>query len=862
MKRIGGRGAAPRGSDRRRVAWWARLRKRSDEGFILLETIIALSVITIIMGAVGAEFVGAMASTTKQRSEQVAVQISDSEAERVRSLHASDLVTGRDAASVAAQFASAPTAVQPWLSTMNQISDSKATTGSGKTATLPTSASSAAPSSLQKPDNTTYTVLDYLGSCYIASGGTDCGKSKTAGSIPYMRDVIAVTWNGDGCDSTPCAYVTTTLLSATSDQTFQVNQQLPPAPTLTDLNETVAVGDTLTVDDGTAIQLAVDDGKGVPPFTWALKTGSTLPTNLAMSPTGLISSTGSIGAPSGTINTQVVVTDAFLRSATMTIHWTVEPQLQVTSTNPQSGLYKVALSPTVTLAASGGDGAPYKWSDPGSTLPPGLTLSSGGVVSGTPTATGVYNVSVQVVDKGGKRSAIGFFTWTVTYPPVAASNPGTQTNTINTAISPLTLSTSGGDGNFQWSDPTGSLPAGLTMTSAGVISGTPTTLQNYNVSLQVTDPTAGTTSDYTKTVSFTWKVVTAPTVTAPANQTSSVGSPITGSRAITLTTNCPNSPCTYALNNKAPGGLTVSNTGVISGTISGASGSYTGITVTVTDRQGVTATSATFTWTVNPAPALSSPGSQNTPRQTAVSLDMSTRASGGTGAYTYSQSGLPSGLSINSSTGKITGTTANVNSVSSVTVTITDSTGATSSTTFNWYVSNLAISVPNQTTYKSVSRSIDLDNYTTGGNGSYTYTVTGLPSWLTYNSSTHVISGTSPTTASSPSIGVKVVDANGATVNGSFTWTAITTTTLTMSNISNQTSNRGNADSLTVSASGGTSPYTYSINKLPAGLSLNTSSGLISGTPSSRGTTSGIIVTVTDSTGATATSNSFSWTVS
>ena len=269
-------------------ALWRRLRERlagrDDRGFVLLESIMALTVITIIMGAIGAEFVTAVASTSHQRDIQAAAQIGDSEAERVRSLHPSDLVLGRDATSVSNEFATAPTAVQPWLTTMNQISDSSATYPSGKTATLPTSASSAAPQTLQKPGATTYTVLDYLGQCYIPKTGTTCGAANSSGAIPYLRDVIAVTWTGSHCVPV-CSYITSTLISATTDQTFKINQQLPPAPTLTNLNKTIAVNDTVS------LQLTVDNGTGVAPFTWQMHSGSTLPTNLAISPTGLISGT-------------------------------------------------------------------------------------------------------------------------------------------------------------------------------------------------------------------------------------------------------------------------------------------------------------------------------------------------------------------------------------------------------------------------------------------------------------------------------------------------------------------------------------------------------------------------------------------
>ena len=81
---------------------------------------------------------------------------------------------------------------------------------------------------------------------------------------------------------------------------------------------------------------------------------------------------------------------------------------------------------------------------------------------------------------------------------------------------------------------------------------------------------------------------------------------------------------------------------------------------------------------------------------------------------------------------------------------------------------------------------------------------------------------------------------------------------VTANNPGNQTGTVGTAVSLQLSASGGTAPYTWTASGLPAGLSIS-SSGLISGTPTTAGT-SNVTVTAKDSTGATG-SASFTWTI-
>src|SRR5262249_31907875 len=85
---------------------------------------------------------------------------------------------------------------------------------------------------------------------------------------------------------------------------------------------------------------------------------------------------------------------------------------------------------------------------------------------------------------------------------------------------------------------------------------------------------------------------------------------------------------------------------------------------------------------------------------------------------------------------------------------------------------------------------------------------------------------------------------------------------LALANPGSRTSTVGTATSLTLSATGGTTPYTFSATGLPPGLSINASSGVISGTPTTAGTSS-VTATATDSpTPPHATpSQTFTWTV-
>jgi hypothetical protein len=150
--------------------------------------------------------------------------------------------------------------------------------------------------------------------------------------------------------------------------------------------------------------------------------------------------------------------------------------------------------------------------------------------------------------------------------------------------------------------------------------------------------------------------------------------------------------CTGTLSYSAtglPAGLSISSsTGVISGTASTAGTST--VTVTGKDSTGPTG-SATFTWTVG-SPAsnkvtVTNPGSQTGTVGTAASLQISATDSASGPTLSYSATGLPAGLSISSTTGLISGTPTTAAN-NTVTVTATDTTGATGSAAFTWDISS------------------------------------------------------------------------------------------------------------------------------------------------------------------------------
>jgi hypothetical protein len=146
--------------------------------------------------------------------------------------------------------------------------------------------------------------------------------------------------------------------------------------------------------------------------------------------------------------------------------------------------------------------------------------------------------------------------------------------------------------------------------------------------------------------------------------------------------------------------------------------------------------------------------------------------------------------------------------------------------------------------------------------GSLSYAATGLPAGLSISSSTGVISGT-PTKAGTSSVTVTGTDSTGPTGSATFTWNVgtVTSNTVTVTNPGSQAGTVGTAASLQIAATDSASGQTlaYSAAGLPAGLSISSSTGLISGTPTTAATSS-VTVTATDSTGASG-SATFAWTV-
>ncbi len=685
------------------------------------------------------------------------------------------------------------------------------------------------------PTITTSTVAaGDSGSAYSQSLASSGGTGTLTWAILSGSLPLGLTLN------TSTGAITGTIAATATSQTFTV-QLTDSAGKSSTQTYTITVNGAPSVatsslaggDTSTAYHQTVTTTGGTGPYTYAV-TGGSLPPGLTLnSTTGVIS-----GTPTATGSTTFTVTstDADGRTATKSLTVVVSGPPTVTTASLVGADNGTAYSQT--LAGTGGTG-PYTWAIASGAIPSGITLNTAtGVLSGTPSGVGSSTFTISMTDGAGT-------TVTKPFTVVVSADPSVTTSSLTGADKGAaysqTLAGTGGTGPYTWAIASGSLPAGLTLSPTGVVSGTPTATGSSTVSVRLTDA-----DGTTVTKSFTVVVSSSPTITTASLPPGDDAGPYSQTVAISGGTG----PYTFAVGAGAlPAGLSLNpTTGAVSGTPS-APGSST-VTVTATDADGVI-TSKTFTVII--ASPLGLAAGPLTGADSATPYGQIITATGGTGPFTYSvtSGSLPAGLTLNPTTGSLSGMPTGTGS--SFTVTVTDATGTTSSRAYTVPV-NADPTLP-ATTLGSADNGapVDVTVPVSGGSGPFTYSVTGgsLPPGLTLGSSTGTITGT-PTATGSATFTVKATDADGATTTQSYTMpvnAAPVVTTASMPAV-----DTGAPYNVTVTGSGGTGTYTYSVTggSLPAGLTLNPTTGAITGTPTGSGTST-FTVTLSDTDGGTAT---------
>ncbi|MBP5104143.1 beta strand repeat-containing protein [Pseudomonas protegens] len=494
----------------------------------------------------------------------------------------------------------------------------------------------------------------------------------------------------------------------------------------------------------------------------------------------------------------------------------------------------------ITLSLSGGAATSVAVSTAASH---GTATASGTSITYTPTAgySGSDTFAYTATNASGTSSPA---TVTITVsPPTLSVTPTTLPNGTQGSAYSQTLSASGGTAPYSYAITAGALPAGLTLnTSTGVISGTPSASGTANLTITATDANSATGARaYSLLINGLPPVAGAVSATVAANSSANpIPLNLSGGAATSVA----------VASAASHGTATASGTSITYTPAAGYSGSDT-FTYTATNASG-TSSPATVTLTVSPPTVTVTPATLPSGTQgSAYSQTLS--ASGGTAPYTYSvtNGSLPAGLTLNASSGVISGTPSS-NGTFPVTITATDANSASGSRAYSLLINGLPPVAGAVSATVAANSSANPITLNLSGGAASSVAVASAASHGTATASGTSISYT-PTTgySGSDSFTYTATNASGTSSPATVTLSiSAPTISLSPSSLGNGTVNSAYSSSL--SATGGTAPYSYSITSgsLPAGLSLNTSTGLLSGTPSASGSAN-LTITATDAYGAT-----------
>lgn len=514
------------------------------------------------------------------------------------------------------------------------------------------------------------------------------------------------------------------------------------------------------------------------------------------------------------------------------------PQIAPPSITTSTLLDSITGQPyTATFDATGGV-PPYTWTLVGSTAPPGLTLSTNGQLSGTPNAPGFYSFTVQVRDAGSRLATKGFSL--VEAAPLRVST--TQLIPVGNVglpyIGGFVVST-GGWGSTTWSlSATSSpLPAGLNFNSDGRFSGTPTAAGTFSPTVQVRDsgnpPQTG-----TGMVSFTIN-----------NEVFVVGGPglplaVVGvAYQVTFQAVGGTPPYAWAATSgQVPPGLTLSPSGVLSGTPQQDGSFLLGVVATDSSAPPKSSPTRFFFPAVNPTLQFTA-----TPLADAVvgRFYSPTLFIGGAPPYTarLSAGALPPGFSLSSPiqfTNPISGLPS-----------------TEGSTTFDLEVqdsSSPALSIRGPLTIRTVTRMNITTNSLSdglegraysatvtavGGMPPYTWIFTLLPAGLTGDPATGAISGVPSAPSQSDFAVFQVRDTTSPPQFDSRTVPLRIIGKLDVATSALPTLSVNSLVRIVLGSRGGIGPFSWSVvtGSLPAGLNLNPATGEISGTATTVETT-------------------------
>lgn len=587
-----------------------------------------------------------------------------------------------------------------------------------------------------------FSITIALGAPAFTSGGTASNTSvnvATANAYTAVAQFGTITYGISGQPPGLAIDSTTGIVSGTptsaAGSPYSASVSATNATSTT--NKTVVFNVVPAVGSATSVSLpsnyfgsyTIAAAPG-PAYTSCSHTG-VLPTGLSRSGCVISGTPTVVGGPTS-IN--VTGSNAFGTSASTTVQFTITLGLPVVTNSPltTTGGDSVLFTPYQMTGVNG----PITWSATG--LPSGLNISSGGLITGTPAlgSAGVYPVDVSATNTTGTTHA----TLTITISQIAPviTTPITPPTGFTGVAYTFTVATSNGPTSFS---ATG-LPTGLSIDNAGVVSGTPTATGTFVASITATN---GSGSD-TKPATFQINLGP-PVITSPATAGGAVAIPF--SYQIVAS----NSPSSYGATGLPPGVTIDTTTGLISGTPT-TIGVYNA-TISATNSNTTTSQGLQITIAVG-VPVITSPATAS--GTTGSAFNYLITASNG--ATSFSASGLPAGLAIDTTTGRITGTTSNPGTFT-VNLGATNATG-TGNKVLTITITRAAPVITSPPTAGGMPGVPFVYTVTSSSGGGTTFAATGLPPGLNIDPVTGRITGT-PTTGGTYDVVVTATNAAGTT---------------------------------------------------------------------------------------------------
>ena len=651
--------------------------------------------------------------------------------------------------------------------------------------------------------------------------------SATGGVLPYVFSVTGLPaglhLNSGNQIAGQCTASSTNVMLMVTDSELPIPNSASVGPLTVHCNAAPAITTTSPLASGIvnipySAQLQMSGGTA--PFTWTLTPG-TLPAGFSLDPsTGILTGTATTPVTS---TFSVTVTDVWGATTTKAFTLKILGVLTITSTSLPNGTAGAAYPSGVSLAVTGGTGSgTYTFSATG--LPTGISIdSASGAITGTTTQSGLFTPTFKVTDQSSQ---------TATRQINLSISPGAGIVITSPPLLPSGTSGQAYSHQVQWTggvtpfNVTGTgLPGWLLLNSStGKLTGTPPSGGAFSFSITVTD--SQTPAPNTGSQTFTL-VVNPPAITT---QSPLPAATIGIAYAQSLSASAGTSPYAWTSTN-LPSWLSLSGTGGLSGTPPVNTPSSVSFDVKVTDSLGAF-TSGNFTLPVLATPGLMFVTTSPVPAATVNATYSATiQASGGDGVFAFSLSGQPAWLSINNTTGVLSGLPPGAGPVT-FQITVSDNVSQTFSQMFTLPVNaTLTFGTPSPLPAATVNAVYSETLTVSGGTPSYTWSATGLPSWLTLSPS-GTFSGT-PTQAGPVTFQVTVKDTLSHSL--SQTYTLPVAAALIINTASPLTAATANFPYMaTLTASGGSGSYTWSASGLPSGFNL-TPGGVLTGTPQSNG---------------------------